>query len=179
MTEGKELTKNDLHSEKANGGHAEDSFRSLSPAQIEAAEALSRGIPERVVCAKVGVGIQILRDWLNRPDFKTATDLMASGAIEHAAVVRGTAEILDKASVRAAERVTELMENAEKDEVQLRAAEGILDRTGHARKTIVQKTVVTIDAKAAQIIAETRRMLEKPAEEGEYEVLPSLERSED
>ena len=50
------------------------------------------------------------------------------------------------------------MQDATKESVRQSSAEGVLDRTGHARRTEVVKAIVHIDAEQMRLIEETRRM---------------------
>ena len=91
--------------------------------------------------------------------FQAAVDLFSSGAVAEVAARRSVAEILEEAAPEAALVPVKLMKEAEKEDVQLRAAEAVLDRTGHARQTEVRKTVVNIDVDAAALIEETKRII--------------------
>ncbi len=83
-----------------------------------------------------------------------------------------TRQIIERAAPRAAEKTVELMETADKDETQLRAAEGILDRAGHPRKQeVTRKAMIIIDPEAARLIEETRRMISGPIQEAEFELV--------
>ncbi len=132
----------------------------LTRNQIRAADLLSQGKPERIVVAECKVRPQTLQKWCGDARFQTAVDLFGSGVVAEVAASRTVAEILEEAAPEAAEKVSQLMNEAEKDDTKLRAAEAVLDRTGHARQTEVRKTIVNIDVDAAELIESTRRMIE-------------------
>jgi len=148
----------------------------LSSTQIRAADLLSQGTSERLVLDKCKVQIQTLRKWYEDVRFQAAVDLFSSGAVAEVATSRSVAEILEEAAPKAAEQVERLMNEAEKDDTKLRAAEAVLDRTGHARQTEVRKTIVNIDVDGIALIEETRRMIEAAKiPEGESEVVDASE----
>ncbi len=132
----------------------------LSSNQIRAADLLSQGTSERIVLDKCQVKVQTLHKWYEDVRFQAAVDLFGSGAVAEVAASRSVAEILEEAAPKAAEQVERLMNHAEKDDTKLRAAEAVLDRTGHARQTEVRKTIVKIDLDGIALIEETRRMIE-------------------
>jgi len=144
----------------------------LSSNQIRAADLLSQGKAERVVLDRCNVQVQTLRKWYEDVRFQAAVDLFSSGAVEEVAASRSVAAILEEAAPKAAEKVEFLMDHAEKDDTKLRAAEAVLDRTGHARQTEVRKTIVNIDVDGIALIEETRRMIEAAKiPEAEVEVI--------
>ena len=148
----------------------------LSSNQIRAADLLSRGTSERIVLDKCQVKVQTLHKWYEDVRFQAAVDLFGSGVVAEVAASRTVAEILEEAAPKAAEQVERLMNHAEKDDTKLRAAEAVLDRTGHARQTEVRKTIVRIDLDGIALIEETRRMIEAAKiPEAEVEVIDASE----
>ena len=131
----------------------------LTTAQIRAADLLSQGKPERIVIEECKVRPQTLQGWYEDVRFQAAVDLFGSGVVAEVAASRTVADILEQSAPKAAEKIEFLMENAEKDDTKLRAAEAVLDRTGHARQTEVRKTIVNIDVDGIALIEETRQMI--------------------
>ena len=135
---------------------------------------LSLGTAPGVIAGKVGLTTQTILHYSKLPVVQQYSEMVRSGELEELAEVQATQQILDKAAPRAAERITELMESAVKDETRLKAAENILDRTGHAKQSEVRHTTILIDADTARLIEETKRMM-APIPEAVFTVIPEVE----
>ena len=135
----------------------------LRKSQLQAAEMLSLGLAPRVVASKVGVALTTISHWRKLKPFTDAIKFLQDGGADRIIAemkdIQSAEEILETASTRAAERVTEIMETAESDQTQLRAAESVLDRTGRHRKTEIHKHIVLIETTALSLIEATKKQL--------------------
>lgn len=144
----------------------------LTTTQIKAADLLATGTQERIVLDTLKIKMESLHAWYEDVRFQAAVDLFSSGAVAEVAARRSVADILEDAAPEAALVPVKLMKEAEKEDVQLRAAEAVLDRTGHARQTEVRKTIVNIDVDAAALIEETKRIIAaSKVPEAEFEAI--------
>lgn len=150
----------------------------LKPKQLRAAQFLVLGYNPSIVASKVGVSLTTISNWRKLDMFQKACDLLRAGGAEKIIAeledFRSAEQILEDAAVRAAEKTTELMESADREETQLRAAESILDRTGRARKTEVHKHIVLVEADALALIEQTKQQIQ----EAEFELLTEGENDE-
>jgi enoyl-CoA hydratase/carnithine racemase len=135
----------------------------LTKNQLKAAQMLSLGFAPRVVASKVGVALTTISNWRKLKPFTDAVKFLQDGGADKVIAemedLKSAEEILETASTRAAEVTTEIMETADSDQTRLRAAEGVLDRTGRHRKTEVHKHIVLIEASAVDLIEQTKSAL--------------------
>ena len=135
----------------------------LTPSQLRAAEYLSLGFAPKVAASKVGVTLTTVSNWRKLKAFTDAIKFLREGGADRVIAelhdLKSAEEILETAAVRAAERVTEIMETADSDQTQLRAAESVLDRTGRHRKTEVHKHIVLVETSALDLIESTKKLL--------------------
>lgn len=137
----------------------------------------SLGADPKVIASKVGLTLTTVRNMLSLEEVQQYAAMFRSGELDDMMEIRGAQRVLEGGAPRAAERVLELMEIADKDATRLRAAETVLDRTGFAKQIEIRRQEVYIDAEMYKLLKETERMLEIP--EADFEVIEDGQCKED
>lgn len=78
-------------------------------------------------------------------------------------------QILQRSAPVAAEKLIDVLIMSDRHQDTIKAAEAILDRTGHAKQTEIKHTTVLIDAEMARLIAESEGMTQ--IEEADFTIL--------
>ena len=99
---------------------------------------------------------------------ETFTDMEPAEQAEwHEELTAG--QILQRSAPTAAEKLIDVLIMSDRHQDTIKAAEAILDRTGHAKQTEIKHTTVLIDADTARLIEESRAMAQ--IEEADFTIL--------
>lgn len=136
---------------------------------------MALGTDPKVIASRVGLDKATVNAYIKQDETHALSrhyaELIASGELDDLLEGVQAQKILESAAPRAAEKTVELMDSALDESLQFKAAESVLDRTGHAKQTEIKRTTIVLDAGAAQLIESTRQMLE-PVQEADFELLP-------
>ena len=134
----------------------------------------AQGIDNRVIASRIGTTASRVRDALTKPLVQEMLvmfrEMDASELVEFAGQVTAS-KILEQAAPRAAEVVVASLDT-EDPALAFRAAEGVLDRTGHAKKTEITRNIVLLDAEMLRLIEDTKRLaFGEEVKEADFELI--------
>lgn len=130
---------------------------------------LAEGCGVDETAARTGLSNVYVKNLMRDPRVKMMVQLIRSGEIVEMIQEMSPYAILSNAAVKAAEMLAEKMVFGADDQVQIKAALSILDRTGHAKKDDSAQVVVNIGPEFAEAYARAKRESEAP--EAEFTVL--------
>lgn len=145
----------------------------LNQNQRKIAYFLAKRKAPQVVAAKCGVTASYVKQLKRDPRIKKWIEVFRGGEIHDLIDRMSPKEILDRASVRAAEVLAEKMNAALNENIQLRAALAILDRTGHGSQNDQAPVQINISQDAVEVYEEARQ--EAGIEDAEYEIVEDEE----
>lgn len=146
-----------------------DELPDLNQRQRKVAYHLSKGTAAPAVATKVGVSASYVKQLKQDPRVKKWMEIFRGGEIHDLIDRMSPQEVMDRAAVRAAEVLAEKMNAALSENIQIRAALAILDRTGHGSKNEEPAVQINVSEDAVEVYQEARE--EAGITEADYEIV--------